>query len=288
MTTTFRNYRDERDLDTQYRLWLATTEGLPFAWKSNPTNVKHISQHAAKFPGARLFAERDGRAVGYIGTHDPFAWKDQGMAVPFGFPWTIPHDAALERELYDRMLAETPGVYAGQKVDFYIQRFRASWSRHHAFVRERGWREAWRDPILCKPRAGGAIGASRPLSAEDLGSLAELAAADPCLPDPKPTAAAIAARFKDGWQEFESASIVPGAGAFAFEVREPWAEVKLFYADPSRAGEVMAALEARAVERGARGVYFTIRPGLERRRPQAEACGYTHADDDVFVRLDLR
>jgi hypothetical protein len=209
-----------------------------------------------------------------------------GMAVPLGFPWTFPRDAGLERELYDRMLAATPGVYAGQRIDFYIQRFRASWAHHHAFVRERGWREAWRDPILSRSPVSGKAGASRPLTQADVSSLAALAPRDPCLPEPKPTEGAIAERFKAGWQEMTTAFIVPGAGAFAFEIREPWAEVKLFYADPACAPEVIAALEARAAERGARGVYFTIRPGVERRRPQVESFGYAHADVDVFVRQD--
>src|SRR4051794_9912990 len=66
---TFRPYRSPEDLDHQYRLWTAATEGLPFAWRSNPVNVRHISQHAPKYPGSRLFAERDGQVVGYIGTH---------------------------------------------------------------------------------------------------------------------------------------------------------------------------------------------------------------------------
>jgi hypothetical protein len=286
MITTFRNYRDERDLEAQYTLWLRATESLPFAWKSTEANVRHISQHVSRFPGARLFAERGGKIVGYIGTHDPFQWKNLGSAVPFGFPWTVPEDPSVERALYDRMLAATPGVYAGERIDFYIQRFRASWARHHAFLRERGWREAWRDPILSKPCLPGPTRASRALTPVDTDALVELAAKDPCLPEPKPTAAAIAQRFRDGWQEMDSAFIVAGAGAFAFEVRKPWAEVKLFYADPARTAEVIGAMEARAAERDARGVYFTIRPGAERRRPQIEAQGYTHADDDAFVRLD--
>jgi hypothetical protein len=116
MPLTFRPYTGPKDLDHQYRIWTAATEGLPFAWRSTETNVRYISSHAPKFPGSRLFAERDGpggEVVGYIGTHDPFQWKTLGMAVPFGFPWTWPRDGALERELYDRMFASTPSVYAG-------------------------------------------------------------------------------------------------------------------------------------------------------------------------------
>jgi hypothetical protein len=284
---TFRPYRSPEDLDHQYRLWTAATEGLPFAWRSNPTNVRHISAHAAKFPGARLFAERGGQVVGYIGTHDPFQWKDFGMAVPFGFPWTSPRDEALERELYDRMLEATPGVYAGQKIDFYIQRFRRSWKHQHDFLRERGWREAWPDPIMSRPVSARA-GAPKfeKLTEAHIDELVPLAAADPTALKPAPDAKALRARFTDGWCEWESAWIVRGAGMVAIEVRKPWAEVKTFYATPAGFEQVVAVADAQASALGARELYFTIRPGGEARKPVVEKLGFRHVDDDVFVRLD--
>lgn len=289
MTTTFRPYRSPEDLHHQYRLWTAATEGLPFAWRSTETNVRHISAHAPKYPGSRLFAERGGQVVGYIGTHDPFQWKALGMAVPFGFPWTWPRDGALERELYDRMLGATPGVYAGQKIDFYIQRFRRSWEHHHAFIRERGWREAWADPIMTRPvGATAGVPGAETLTNAHVDEVVRLAAADPTALKPAPDAKGIRARFTDGWCEWDSAWIIPGAGAVAIEVRNPggWAEVKTFYATPAGFAQVVAVADAQAAVLGARELYFTIRPGGEARKPVVQQLGFRHADDDVFVRLD--
>ena len=137
MTLSFRNFISPEDLDHQYRIWTAATEGLPLPG-APPTPTSATTALSAEVPWGRLLAERGGQVVGYIGTHDPFQWKNLGMAVLFGFPWTWPQDGALERELYDRMLGATPGVYVGQKVDLYIQRFRRSWTHHHTFFRERG------------------------------------------------------------------------------------------------------------------------------------------------------
>src|SRR5688572_476272 len=114
--------------------------------------------HAPAHPGSRIYAQRPaageagggggGGLAGYIGSHEPIQWDGQGTAVPFGFPWTYPIDPGLEVELYDRMIRATPEVYAGRRADFYVQRFRASWGRQHAFVRSRGWREFCREPIF--------------------------------------------------------------------------------------------------------------------------------------------
>lgn len=303
---TFRNYAGPEDLDHQYRIWTAATEGLPFAWRSNVTNVSHISAHAAKFPGARLFAQRDGEVVGYIGTHDPFQWKDFGKAVPFGFPWTWPRDEGLERELYERMVEATPRAYTGQRVDFYIQRFRRSWERQHAFLQERGWREGWRDPILTREvgkrehrppgtAAGGTGGSTEgdagstvvALTEDLLGEVAQIAAGDPTGGSPAPDVKALRQRFKDGWAEWSAAWLVRDAGAFALEVRRPWAEVKMFYATPHAWERVLGAMEDAAAALGASEVYFTLRPGFEGRRGPLEERGFRHVDDDVFVRKDL-
>jgi hypothetical protein len=293
MPLTFRPYTGPKDLDHQYRIWTAATEGLPFAWRSTETNVRYISSHAPKFPGSRLFAERDGpggEVVGYIGTHDPFQWKTLGMAVPFGFPWTWPRDGALERELYDRMFASTPSVYAGQKIDFYIQRFRRSWTHHHAFLSERGWREAWADPILTRP-VGKTTGTPKfeKLTDAHVDEVVKLAAADPTALKPAPDANGIRARFTDGWCEWDSAWIIPGAGAVAIEVRKPggYAEIKTFYATPAGFADVVALADAQAAAMGARELYFTIRPGGEARKGPVEKLGFKHVDDDVFVRRDL-
>jgi hypothetical protein len=285
--TVLREYRGPEDLQAQYRVWTLATEGLPFAWRSNMTNVRHISQHAARYPGARLYAERDGEVVGYIGTHDPLAWPGLGMAVPFGYPWTWPADSTLAAALYERMLEATPRVYAGQRIDLYIQRFRGSWEGLHAFVRQRGWGVARRDAIwsrVCRPRSR--VPDSRPMTPADAEEAAALAAADPHGPDPRPDAAAIRQRFESGWQEYGGSWVLPGVAAFSLEVRGPWAEVKMFSALPGRDGDAIAAVEARAAELGAVEPYFTLRPGFAGRAAMLEAHGYRHADDDVFVRLD--
>lgn len=288
--TVFRPYSGPADAQRQYDLWLRATEGLPYAWRSNLTNVRALSRHAPEHPGARLFAERDGEVVGYIGTHAPFQWKDLGMAVPFGFPWTWPRDEAIERELYDRMLEATPGVYAGQKIDFYIQRFRRSWKHHHALLAARGWREAWADPILARPIAlpGAAPAGLRPIAESDLAALARIAAADPTGHKEPPDEAALRQRFAVGWQEWEHAWLLPGAGGFAIEVREPWAEVKMFHAAPGRLALLLAVMDAKAADQGAGEVYFTLRPGSERRHAPLEEQGFRHADDDIFVTLDQK
>ena len=70
--------------------------------------------------------------------------------------------------LAGRMLEATPGAYAGQKIDFYIQRFRRSWTHHHTFVRERGWRAIARAerasaPADIRRHAAEALGLARRL-----------------------------------------------------------------------------------------------------------------------------
>jgi hypothetical protein len=288
MTLSFRNFIGPEDLDHQYRIWTAATEGLPFAWRSTDTYVRHNGAHAPKFPGARLFAERGGQVVGYIGTHDPIQWQTLGMAVLFGFPWTWPQDGALERELYDRMLAATPGVYAGQKIDLYIQRFRRSWTHHHTFFRERGWREALAWPIMTRPLAGRAgTPKAEKLTDAHVDEVVELAASDPTSIKPNPDAKAVRARFNNGWTEWEGAGIVKGAGAFAIEVRKPWAEVKMFYATPAEFKRVVDAVDGAAAALGARELYFTIPTGGEARKAAVEKLGFKHVDDDVVVRRDL-
>jgi len=61
----------------------------------------------------------------------------------------------------------------------------------------------------------------------------------------------------------------------------------MFHAAPDRFAPLLDALDAEAGDHGATDVYFTVRPGAERRRPPLEAEGFRHVDDDAFVRLDV-
>ena len=115
----------------------------------------------------------------------------------------------------------------------------------------------------------------------------KFAASDPTSIKPNPDAKAVRAQFNNGWTEWEGAGIVKGAGAFAIEVRKPWAEVKMFYAMPAEFERVVGAMDTAAAALGARELYFTIRPGGEARKASVEKLGFKHVDDDVIVRRDL-
>ena len=59
------------------------------------------------------------------------------------------------------------------------------------------------------------------------------------------------------------------AGAFSFQVRGAWAEIKFFAAAPGREDEVLAWMSRAAKAHGTTGVYFTFNPSrigeMERR-----------------------
>ena len=287
----FRPFLGPEDADRQYDLWLRATEGLTYSWRSTPGNVRALMAHVPRCPNARIYAETGGRLVGYIGVHEPIGWNaGAGVALPFGFPWTYPIDPELEVRLYDRMISAAPGLYPAQRADFYVQRFRASWSRHHAFLRARGWREFSREPILTTslgplPLAEAPDDGLKPLGPDDLAEVARIAANDTHATR-RPDAAALERRYAAGWQEWETSWLLPGAGAASLERRGPWAEVKMFYAPDDALDALLRALRLRAARLGARELYFTLKPEQTALAELLRIRGFREADADVYVRLD--
>ncbi len=286
--TRIRPYVGPQDVDHQYALWLRATEGLPYAWRSNLTNARCVSQHAAQQPHARWYAERDGALVGYIGTHPPVQWSTGEWLMPFGFPWTHPHDGGLERSLYDQMLAVVGDLYpAAARPAGYVQRFRGSWAHHLSFLAERGWERRWVTQLLGHPAAAdpGAAGAVRLLD-RDLEVLARLAGEDSRATDP-PTVESLQRSFAGGWLEPHSTWIVPDCGAFEIEVRPPWGEVRLLLTRPAadRNETFWRALHAKAAELGANEVYFTVEQAQAARRAQLEGQGFRPVETGVYTVL---
>jgi hypothetical protein len=289
---TFRNYAGPEDAERQYRLWLAATEDLPRAWRSNRNNVRSLIKNAEQHPQARIYAERpDAALAGYIGTYAPFEWKPGWWTLPFGFPWTHPHDADLERELYDRMLTATPDAYPGVRRDAYIQRFRASWAHPVGFMQARGWSEAWRYPIVARAVDAASTSSHRTVEAvtdDRLEEVCTLATADPHAAD-KPTVEQVRGRLKDGWLMPDWFRIVPDAGVFALEIRPPWAEVKFFASRPQADAlrRTLSAVDALAREQGASEVYFTLADEETERQRQLAEHGFREVDAGVYLTCEV-
>lgn len=292
---TFRASVGPIDADFQYTLWRRATDHLPLAWPSSLANARSLAAHAARYPGARIYAENpDGDLVGYIGTHPPFESPEMGVAVPFGFPWTWPRNDALAADLYDRMLAAVTRIYAAESPQTLIQRFRSTWTEQHAFIRARGWTERFRKPILSRPIAPGRRpGADRirPLGPLEFhpdalhaafARLSDHADADSLLAS-RPSASTLAERAAAGWFSIERCWEVEGRGAFALDIRNGWAEVEVFHAHTDHAPELLNLMDIVARAHGAHGVYFILSESDTARRRQLEDAGYAMTDADVYV-----
>jgi hypothetical protein len=250
--------------------------------------MKQAERHA----GARLYAERDGCLVGYIGTHPPVRWDTGEWLIPFGFPWTHPVDPALEAELYDRMLTATPSVYAREtRAAGYVQRFRGSWARQLQFIGDRGWKLRWRNPILARRVVTGdrhAEVAPRLVTVDDLPAVCAIAAADLRAVE-VPNVAALQQRLAGGWLELESLWHVPGLGVFEMEVRPPWGEVRLFYSTPEADASdgLWDALDGVARLWGASETYLALEERESARRQQLTARGFEDVDAGVYLVCEL-
>jgi hypothetical protein len=285
----FRHYEGPEDAETQYQLWLRATDDLPRAWASNMTNVRHCMAEAASHPQSRIYAENaDGEMVGYIGTHMPFEWFPGGWTLPFGFPWTYPVDTGLEADLYDRMFTITPQTYPGMKRNLYVQRFRESWQRQIEFMTARGWQHKWRFPILSHRVEMAATGedAARLLEAEDIATACAFAVSDPHLRN-KPSVDSLRKELDGGWTDWESIWIVPDVGVFGLDVRSPWAEVKLFYADAERFDALLSAVVATARRLAVSEYYFTLEEDETDRYRALVRRGFEEVDAGIYLVFEL-
>lgn len=288
---TFRPTVGPIDADRQYGLWQRATAGLPLAWSSSLANARSLAARAAEHPGARIYAERDGELVGYIGTHPPFDWGEIGLASPFGFPWTFPRDDGLAAELYSRMLEAIPRVYAAEPPQYLIQRFRSTWSEQLGFVATRGWTERFRKGIWAR-RSGDdgnpIAGKLRILEAGTSGFAALSAHADhDTALTSRPSASTLGERAESGWFSPERCWRAEGLGAFSIDVRGDWAEVQLFHAHEGRVAELLSLLDVAARAHGANAVYFILGDAETARIEQLKGAGFSMIDADVYVALGL-
>ena len=290
---TIRELRGLDDARPQYELWLRATDALPRAWRSCLRNVEHQLRQGLAYPRCRLYAERpDATLVGYIGTHPPFEWiADQhgppaqslGWAIPFGFPWTDPHDERLEQELYDEMIRVTPKAFGEFRRDIYIQRFRESWSYHVGSLEQRGWRRHARLPLL-----GRALGGPETPSHElvavtrgDLGLGATLIREDETAAD-KFSLSDLQQRYDAGWIASDTFWRLGERGVFALEQRGRWAAVTLLAARRDAWDETLRAAAAQAGVLGAAEIYLTVEPHEVRRRAALAGLGFREVDAGVY------
>ncbi|MHC4611725.1 MAG: hypothetical protein ACYS7M_15405, partial [Planctomycetota bacterium] len=199
-------------------------------------------------------------------------------------------DRTLEVELYDRMFRTAVQAYPQMRRDVYIQRFRGSWQRQLDFLRQRGWKQRWSYPIYSR-ELDNVDSASPPnlvqATSEQLETVARLAAEDPELQDP-PQPSQLGERLQAGWLEAESFGLLPEYGAFALEVRQPWAEVKFFCAAGDTAVDaVLNAASAKAKQAGASEIYFTLEPEEAGRMRQLTQRGYKQTDAGVYLVYEL-
>jgi hypothetical protein len=185
------------------------------------------------------------------------------------------------------MLGSVPKLYAEPRVSGYVQRFRESWTRHLAFLRERGWNLRWRLPLLGRkisPAAAATASTVAPLEMDQLGAVCELAANDSRAVNVTDEAA-LRRQLEGGWLELESIWLVPGRGAFEMEVRGAWGEIRLFYACPEadRDDALWSALDAVAQRQGAREVYLTVNERESERHKQFSARGFREVEAGVYL-----
>jgi hypothetical protein len=294
---TIRELRGLEDARPQYELWLRATAPLPRAWRSCLRNVEHQLQNGLRYPKCRLYAERPGgRLIGYIGTHPPFEWvasehgppaQSLGWVIPFGYPWTHPHDEALEATLYDEMFRITPEVYADSQRDIYIQRFRESWSQHLSFLEQRGWRRHARLPLLSRDvdDAGKPPSELVVIARDDLPLVSTLSQEDDTAVD-KLTPEDLRQRYDGGWIVSDTFWRLGERGAFAIEQRGPWAAVTLLLARPNAWDETLRAAAAQARTMGAGEIYFTIDAHETRRREALDSRGFREVDAGVYYIRD--
>lgn len=294
---TVRGCRGLEDARPQYELWLRATANLPRAWRSSLRNVEYQLGHASRYPKCRLYAERsDGTLVGYIGTHPPFEWvgsqhgppaESLGWAIPFGYPWTDPLDAALEAALYGQMVRVTPELYADFRRDIYIQRFRESWSRHLAFLEQHGWRRHARLPLIGRQLGdpGHPPGDLVVITRDDLALVSDLSHDDQAAVD-KLSTNDLQQRYDDGWIVNDTFWRLGERGAFALEQRGAWAAVTVLFARPAAWDETLRAAASQAGALGAKEIYFTIDAHERRRHEALERHGFREVDAGVYYVRD--
>ncbi len=294
---TIREFRGIEDAAAQYDLWLRATASLPRAWRSSLRNVEYQLSHGPQYPRCRLYAERgDGTMVGYIGVHPPFEWiasqhgppaQSLGWAIPFGFPWTDPLDESLEVALYDEMICAIPETFADSQRDIYIQRFRGSWSRHLAFLQQRGWRRHSRIPLLGRDVAdpGPPSDELSAVTRDDLALISTLCGADDTSSD-KPSTGDLEHRWDDGWIVSDTFWRLGERGAFALEQRGKWAAITFLAAEPTGWDDTLRAAASQALVLGATEIYFTIESREALRRDALERRGFSEVDAGVYYVRD--
>lgn len=294
---TIRAWQGPQDARPQYELWLRATATLPRAWRSCLGNVEHQLEQGRQYPRCRLYAERpDGTLLGYIGTHPPFEWlaeqhgppaQSLGWAIPFGLPWTDPWDEALQARLYDEMIRITPEIYSRFRRDIYIQRFRESWSRHLAFLKQRGWRLQERIPLLGRQvgTPGAPPGELVVVTRDDLELVSDLCRSDDTAVETF-SADDLRQRYDGGWIVNDTFWRLGERGAFALEQRGPWAAVTVMFARPEAWAETLRAAAAQAGALGAGEIYFTVDHHEKRRRQALETRGFGEVDAGVYYVRD--
>lgn len=304
---TFRSETHKDDWHAQFLLWQRATRTLSRCWPSSLRNARALHQMALQTPGARLYAERGGELAGYIGWHPPVDWPGLGRAAPFGFPWTDPQNNELAAELYARMVPQLVEATRDNPPDVLVQRFRSSWPFQRAFMRDRGWSDAWRQQIWSvdtRPVPTGLIG-DAPVDAVDAYLIA--ARLDPYIKAP-PTRDHLTKQSREGWIDMSMLRVVreedtvphtemerqemlgqpsPIVGAFNCAVNELWAEGQLFACDAKHAKEVHMTAQRYARLHGASEFGFVLERDDEDRIRRLHAMGYDLRDADVYMTCPL-
>ncbi|MCP4250402.1 MAG: hypothetical protein GY778_25440, partial [bacterium] len=174
-------------------------------------------------------------------------------------------------------------IYCAFQRDIYIQRFRESWSRPLAFLKQRGWKLHDRLPLIGREiHEPEAVPEDLiPITREDMDLVSDLCQQDDTAAE-KLSTAELQERFDGGWIAHDTFWRLDERGAFALEQRGPWAAVTLFFAQPAAWGATLRAATAQARALGVHEVYFTIDVHEMQRRDALERQGFHEVDAGVY------
>ncbi len=278
----------------QYKLWLAATSHLPRAWRSSLVNVEHQLVQAKEFPFCRIYAEdQSNQLVGYIGSHPPFDWKAElhgppyenlGWAIPFGFPWTWPRNTNLAERLYREQENRIPEIYSAFRRDIYIQRFRESWSEQLDFLRQHGWVQISRAPLLGKSLFNAEAPPTNvvPATRGDFEKIGDFVT-DENVNYVSLTAQAALRLYDQGWINGEYAWRYADRGIFVLDPRGRYVGVTYCFGTAGEWDNVVNAAMTQAAQLGGEEVYFTVTEKEQEKHSRLSQLGFREVDAGIYM-----